>query len=177
MTQVVPNMHESILHLETRLNLLETSYFTGSSSSGTQTLTDPSSLLVRVQQLLSKVQSVEQEFPEIKACADAVLKIYPLLGQKSVLLKSLHDKVQQLLTKKQFITDHVTTLQNIQGLQHVINDDRFSEAEESKVQLDRIQEKLQDIVPVIQQQTKEIDDILDIYEKAVSFTTIYTLLI
>lgn len=47
------------------------------------------------------------------------------------------------------------------------------EAEAYKQQLDRIDQSLRGILPVIQQQSKEIDELLDIYEKSVSFTNIY----
>lgn len=116
------SVQDCIANLDNRVKLLESCYLTG----GQQPELDAGSLLQRVQALLTKVQDIEAEFPEIKACSEALVKIQPLLGQKRHGLKSVQDKVNQLLAKKQTITEGVSLLQNIDGLQHVINTEQFA---------------------------------------------------
>jgi archaellum component FlaC len=114
-------MLSSIEMLNQRVQILEKTYF------GIDRTLSPSqdSILEKVQGVSSKLERIEQEVPEFKACHELVTQFRPLLLEKKNSAVGIMQSVEALIVNKEALQQQMRQLVTIDELSHVINNEHY----------------------------------------------------
>jgi archaellum component FlaC len=114
-------MLSSIEMLNQRVQILEKTYF------GIDRTLSPSqdSILEKVQGVSSKLERIEQEVPEFKACHELVTQFRPLLLEKKNSAVGIMQSVEALIANKEALQQQMRQLVTIDELSHVINNEHY----------------------------------------------------
>ena len=119
-----------------------------------------------------KLVAMEKEIPASKSCSDLILKLHPLINEKKLQLNQINDKVESLLVRKDELQNLIKDLDSLKQHSGVLdtsfcNGIDIDECNNKLVQLDR---GLQPLIEESRIQSKELDTLLEAYEKAVSIS-------
>eukprot|EP01039_Chlorochromonas_danica_P006772 gene6772-7482_t len=157
--------------LERRLSALENSFFGDLSVEEG----DGASFLDRLEQVVEKTKELDKKIPELQPCVDLLKVQYPFLMQKRSGLKQLIEKAEGLYDMKEELLDQVKALETIQSLQSFIDSPQLADMAGMMEQVNTISELYNQLQQEVSRQTREIDHLVDVYEKSMLLLNQYCL--
>lgn len=134
------------------------SYFTG----------EQYDITSKLDEISAKISIVEQEVPALKTCHDLIKKMQPLVFSKRANLTEILQRIDTISSGRHLLNDNIADLKAISELSPAINSYNFTEVEVLQGRLDSLEIELQCLKEESKTQTNEIDELLEIYEHAVS---------
>jgi hypothetical protein len=176
---------ESLDYYERRIQRLESMYFLDPNQADVH---DEKKVVDTLAKIESKMQEIQVKVPEVDSIVKTLNKIYPILSHKRKSLKGLGMRVNQLMLQKEEVSSHLNSLLTLRSLSDVVNKESYSglsrlllfvtfriifllDAEMLNSRLQKIEMAVELIRPQINQQMKEVDELIDLFEKGVCCIT------
>lgn len=149
-----------------RIDALERSYF-GKIPDYDQYL-EPGVITTKLDNISVKMGEIDHQIPAMRASHTLLLKLKPVILERKSKLSSLLQKIDSIVANKATISSYIEDLQNIERLSYAVNGDHFKAAESLAGQMEYLEQLLNPLLLESRQQTKEIDELLEYYEKSMA---------
>lgn len=121
----------------------------------------------KLTELTEKFASIDKKVPELQACVDMLMNQFPSLIAKRGGVKHLVERTEEIHQQKEQLAIYIANMEKIKELESHIDGFDEDKIERMKEKLCSLDALYADIKKAMDVQSKELDEIVDIYEKTV----------